>query len=204
MRNSRGVGAQRLGVGVCRGQSVQGGRSQSPHHRFRTRHGLGTARPHGWQTAGSGGGWVALHGGAQLAIDTTMVSPLHRDGSVRRGAAAHDGAALRQARTRKERTYPELAGEGGRAGLVVLAAEVGGRWSEETVEFLSSLAWAKVRELPEDLQRDGRRSWLRRWKKLLGCTAAKAFAMSLLDLAPSGSDGAIPSVREVICEARHS
>ena len=143
-----------------------------------------------------------LHGGAQLAIDTTMVSPLHRDGRARRGAVAHDGAALRQARTR--RTYPELAGEGGRARLVVLAAEVGGRWSEETAEFLSSLSWAKVRELPEDLQRDGRKSWLRRWKKLLGCTAAKAFAMSLLDLAPSGSDGAIPSVHEVICEARHS
>ena len=56
---------------------------------------------------------LPLHGGAQLAVDTTMVSPLHRDGRARRGAAAHDGAALRQARTRKERTYPELAGEGG-------------------------------------------------------------------------------------------
>ena len=118
---------------------------------------------------------LPLLGGAQLAIDTTMVSPLHRDGRARGGAAAHDGAALRQARTRKERTYPELAGEGSRARLVVLAAEVGGRWSEETAEFLSSLSWAKVRELPKDLQRDGRRSWLKRWKKLLVCTAAKGF-----------------------------
>ena len=55
-----------------------------------------------------------------------MVSPLHRDGSARQGAVAHDGAALRQARTRKERTCPEVAGEGGKARLVVLAAEVGG------------------------------------------------------------------------------
>ena len=141
---------------------------------------------------------LPLHGGAQ---DTAMVSPLHRDGSARQGAVAHDGAALRQAHTRKVRTCPEVAGEGGKARLVVLAAEVGGRWLEETEEFLSSLTWAKV---AEDLQRDGRRSWLRRRKELLGCTAAKAFAMSLHDLAPSGSDGAIPSVHEVICEAPHS
>ena len=65
------------------------------------------------------------------------------DGRARGCAAAHDGAALRQARTRKERTYSELAGEGGRARLVVLAAEVGGHWSEETTEFLSALSGAK-------------------------------------------------------------
>ena len=75
---------------------------------------------------------LTLFRGAQLAIDTTMVSPLHRDGSARRRAADVDGAALEAARRRKERTYPELAGDGGRARLVVLAAEVGGRWSTET------------------------------------------------------------------------
>ena len=117
---------------------------------------------------------LPLFGGVQLAIDTTMVSPLHRDGRARRGTAQQNGKALEEARRRKERTYPELAGEGGRAGLIVLGAEVGGRWSEETVEFLSSLAWAKVRELPEELHR----AWLRRWQRLLACTAAKAFSMS--------------------------
>ena len=147
---------------------------------------------------------LPLFGGSHLAIDTTMVSLLHTDGSARRGAATKNGEALAQARKRKERTYPELAGEGGRARLVVLAAEVGGRWSDETADFLCQLAWAKVRELPEDLQRDGRRAWLRRWQKLLGCAAAKSFALSLLDLAPSGCDGVVPSVHEVICEARHS
>ena len=70
---------------------------------------------------------LSLHGGAQLAIDTTLVSPLARDGSVKRGADRTDGAVLVEARKRKERTYPELAGVGGRATLVVLAAEVGGR-----------------------------------------------------------------------------
>ena len=43
-----------------------------------------------------------------------------------------DGVALRQARRRKEGVYPELSGAHGRARLVVLANEVGGRWSLET------------------------------------------------------------------------
>ena len=63
---------------------------------------------------------------AQLAIDTTLVSALRRDGTARPGAAARAGVALAAARRNKERTYFELTGEGGRARLVVLSAEVGG------------------------------------------------------------------------------
>ena len=63
---------------------------------------------------------LPLFGGAQLAVDTTLVSALHCDGS------AH-GAVLVAARRRKERTYPELANPRGSARLVVLAGEVGGR-----------------------------------------------------------------------------
>ena len=66
-----------------------------------------------------------------------MVSPVRHDGTARPGAAECDGVALTQARRQKERTYPELVGEGGRARLVVFAAEVGGRWSEETLGFRS-------------------------------------------------------------------
>ena len=107
---------------------------------------------------------LPLHGGAQLAIDTTMVSPLHSNGVARRGASDRKGLALEVAHKRKEMTYPELAGEGGRARLVVLATEVGGRWSSEAAQFLSSLAWAKTRDLPEELQGDAARAWTRRWQ----------------------------------------
>ena len=96
---------------------------------------------------------LPLHGGAQLAIDTTMVSPLHSNGVARRGASDRKGLALEVARKRKEMTYPELAGEGGRARLVVLAIEVGGR-----AQFLSSLAWTNSRDLPEELQGDAARA----------------------------------------------
>ena len=75
---------------------------------------------------------LTLWNGSQLAMDTTLASPLHRDGRARRKAATHNGAALQCARRRNTTTYPELTGEGGRARLVVLAAEVGGRFSKET------------------------------------------------------------------------
>ena len=81
-----------------------------------------------------------------------MVSPLHRDGTARRGVALCGEKVLREARRRKERTYPELSGAGGRARLVVFAATVGGRWSQETAQFLRGLAHFKSEGAPELLQ----------------------------------------------------
>ena len=108
---------------------------------------------------------LTLWHGAQLAIDTTLVSPLRRDGSPRPRAADHGGAALDDARRRKERTDPELSGDGGRARLVVLAAEVGGRWSQSGAGFTLRVQQA----------------FIRRWSALLACSAVRAFSASLLD-----------------------
>ena len=86
---------------------------------------------------------LPLFQGAQLAVDTTLVSALRHDGVPHSWAENHDGAVLDAARRRKERTYPELTGQFGRTRLVVLAGEVAGRWSEESRDFLSQLAKAK-------------------------------------------------------------
>ena len=86
---------------------------------------------------------LLLFHGAQLAIDTTLVSPLSRDGVAHARCANEDGAAMASARRRKELRYPELLGDQGRASLIVDASEVGGRWSEESREFLRQLAKAK-------------------------------------------------------------
>ena len=147
---------------------------------------------------------LPLFHGAQLAIDTTMVSPVRMDGSARRQCATTDGAAMAQARVRKEHTYPELAQAHGRARLVVVACEVGGRWSDEALSFLNSLANAKVRNEPEDFKQVVKASWLRRWKALLACAAARAFALSLLErrCAP-GCDGPTPSSDEVVRADRY-
>ena len=58
---------------------------------------------------------LELFNGTQLAEDTTLVSALHADGIVSRKGATVGGEALKRDWARKERTYPEVAGEGGRA-----------------------------------------------------------------------------------------
>ena len=98
-----------------------------------------------------------------------MVSALHANGEARRKAARRDGVALEAARQQKEHTNPELTARGGRARLVVLGVEVGGRWSTETRSFLSRLAHGRAR------------SERFRWGSLMPCAAARAVAMSLLD-----------------------
>ena len=86
---------------------------------------------------------LLLFGGAQLAIDATIVSPLRGDGSARRGASGEDVTA---ARRRKERRHPELVGPRGRARLLMAGVEVGGRWSCDTKILVSQRARAKARQ----------------------------------------------------------
>ena len=80
-----------------------------------------------------------------MAVDTTFVAALHCDGQARRGTAERDGVPLDEARQRKERTYPELVQPDRRAKLVVIAGEVGGRWSNEAVSSIMPLAKARAR-----------------------------------------------------------
>ena len=98
------------------------------------------------------------------------------------GNAERDGAALDQARRTKERTYPELTGEHGRARLVVLACETGGRWSQESHSFLRQLAQARAQSEPREMRAAARRAWFRWWCTALACCAAQAFAFSLFSV----------------------
>ena len=126
---------------------------------------------------------LPVRGGAQVAIDTTMLCALHRD---------HDGVALQAARKRKERTYPR-----GRAQLVV-ALEVGGRWSEETGHHPSTPRIASDEETY-------RTSVAHAWSGMLACTAARAVASSLLDLQHChGGDGTTPHAHEVDRDHRYA
>ena len=120
---------------------------------------------------------LPLFGGAQLAVDTTLVSTLHADGSTRRRAADEDGVALAAARRVKETpSWPRA-----RARLVC----VSGRWS------VSLLARAKARCEVWLLQH--------RLNRLLpSCTVVCAVVHSFLELpGASGADGDTPPLHEV-------
>ena len=76
---------------------------------------------------------LSLYGG-QLAIDATLVSALEGDGTHRRKANTTDGVALLEARQNKSLE------SNGRAQLVVIQNEVGGRWSSDQKLLVALLA----------------------------------------------------------------
>ena len=94
---------------------------------------------------------LPLWNGAQLAVDTTIVSPLTAAGGARSRRDPARPVALLEARRRKEATYPELFASA-RCRLVVIGVEVGGRWGSEAASFLRLLARARARAAPEALR----------------------------------------------------
>ena len=114
---------------------------------------------------------LSLFQGAQLAIDTTLVSARRADGTPRHRAATTPGAVLDDARTRKETIYPELVGE----GCLAHAGRPRGR-SRRTLVSAS-----RARSAPEIMQASVAHAWRHRWRRILACATAKAFASSLLE-----------------------
>ena len=64
--------------------------------------------------------------GIPVAIDATIISPLHADGTIWAGAATRPGASFKRAIDSKQATYPELI-ESNVLRLKVVATEFGGR-----------------------------------------------------------------------------
>ena len=78
---------------------------------------------------------------------------------------------------------------------MVLAAEVGGWWWEETAQFLRSLAKARSESSPCLLQNRVKAAYIRRWSGILACAAARSLALSLLERRLTQETGAdAPSV----------
>ena len=144
---------------------------------------------------------LPLHGGVPLCGDATMVSPLHADGTARRGAQDTDGLRLRAARKRKATQYPELVrGDGGR--LVLLGCEVGGRWAPETLRLLRQLARHRAKQAPALLRKSAQHAWHRRWLCIISIAAQSALAASLAEptaLWRAGQQGNEPAEAEVLC-----
>ena len=146
---------------------------------------------------------LPLWGGVQLAVDTTLVSPLTAAGMPRRDSGRTAGAALRVAERAKARAYPELA-SGRRCRLVVLGIEVGGRWSLQAAEFVRLLARSKARAALPAQRAACTAAFVLRWSALLAFAAARTFAASLLSLPLSGTanvDGDMPLLSDVLADS---
>ena len=145
---------------------------------------------------------LPLWNGAQLGVDATLVSPVRRNGTAYPRAAAEDGVRLTAARKRKEQKYPELL-HTRRCKLVVVAMEVGGRWSEEAWAFLTLLAQAKARTAPKGQKRSTEYCLLRRWSGMIAVAAQTAYAGSLLEEGTGKNplcDDVLPDWGEVLCD----
>ena len=89
--------------------------------------------------------------GEALCCDATLVSPVRRDGSPQAGAPERDGVAIATAQRRKLARYLELT-RGGHHRLCVLAAEVGGRWNDESERLVQRLVAMRARRAPATLR----------------------------------------------------
>ena len=107
----------------------------------------------------------------ELAVDTTLVSPLHCDGSARLGAPSTDGScpSVQQDEERRGRTQNFV----GPHVVLVLVVLAGGRWSEVTRPFISQLDKANSRAEPFVLRRRVEQAWPVRWGAMLSCAAAR-------------------------------
>ena len=146
---------------------------------------------------------LPLYRGVPLAVDATMVSVLHADGSVWGAAAERDGTAITRAERTKTQAYPELV-QSATLRLVTVACEVGGRWSQESRAVLQRLAAAKARSAPAPLQWAARGAWQRRWSDLLSVSQQRALAATLVDAVPQdldGIDGEAPPIGCVCAES---
>ena len=123
---------------------------------------------------------LPLHRGVPLAVDASMVSPLHADGRPWARADTVDGVGVRRAEDHKKTTYPELAGSSV-VRLTTVACEVGGRWSEASLTLLRGLAAARAREAPFPLRRATAGAWRARWLARLSVAQQDALAATLVD-----------------------
>ena len=85
--------------------------------------------------------------GAQIAVGATIRSPLSSSGAPHARAAREDAVTADSARQDKEATHLEFSPRQ-RCVLVVLALEVGGRFSGEAYRFVEELAFSKAQEAP--------------------------------------------------------
>eukprot|EP00438_Fugacium_kawagutii_P032674 Skav232231 [mRNA] locus=scaffold4367:62556:63930:- [translate_table: standard] len=91
----------------------------------------------------------------------------------------HDGVALAAACHRKRLRYPELLRPGPHRFLV-LACEVGGRWSADCCDLVRVLVRVRTQRVHPAARRAASTAYMRRWWHILSCAQQGALAPALL------------------------
>ena len=140
--------------------------------------------------------------GVPLAVDATMVSPLHCTGEPWDRAVVVPGVSLDRAERSKADKYPELV-DSELAQLTTLACETGGRWGDRCLEVVEQLAMARARVAPEHMRVSARLAYVSRWWASLSCTQRDTLAATLVDeavLLLDGHDAREPQLSEVLVD----
>ena len=148
---------------------------------------------------------LPLFGGAQLAIDTTLVSSVQADGRPRPQCARVDGAALSESPPTQAAHVPGTLWDSGSRKVGGIGRR-GGEAVGLTKPVLLSVSWPRPKPgqclgcwLVVHVRRGnigGHQCWLVR--------LLERFALSLLDKRPAlGSDGDTPSSSDVVAACRH-
>ena len=98
-----------------------------------------------------------------------------------RYAGGADGVAITRAEEAKRVTYHDLVASS-RCRLVVLACEVGGRWSDTCVAFVRKCAALRAQGAPPLLRVAAQAAWAARWwAMMLGVAQQTTLAATLVE-----------------------
>ena len=125
-------------------------------------------------------GGLSIYGGRTIVGDATLRSPISSRGDAQGVAATTDGATFPGARRDKATAYPELVLPSARHKFLVLASEVGGRFSEECVNLVPQLVNNKASNLSASDSKLFRLAYTRRWWGILSMAVQRAVAANLL------------------------
>ena len=129
--------------------------------------------------------------GIPVAVDATMVSPLHADGTAHKDAASKIGVALKRAG--KEARYLPRARRESTTATLTAAVEVGGRLSKDARHLLAELARSRSQSEPQTLRASVARSLRRRWLTMISVVCQDALAPPCLTTAlPSSTRQLVP------------
>ena len=124
-----------------------------------------------------------LYQGMPLVCDVSLVSPIKSNGIARPRAAHESGIALANIEDVKATPYPELMSST-QCKFLILAGEVGGRWSATTCRFIRDLAASKNHDAAPCLRKSAAFAWENRWWSMISVATQNALAATLVDDAP--------------------